>query len=995
MNTLLHFPSSLSTMTICSIIVVCTAMSTTAQAVPPEDALATFELHPAFQIELVAAEPIVFDPVDLAFDEHGDAYIVEMPGYPFPEQKGRIVRLTDSNDDGVYDTRTVFAKGFPVATSLLPYDGGFLVASPPELVFIKDTDRDGVADVRDMVLTGFSVDNTQHNYNGLSYGLDNWIHGGNGGNSGRVTWGEIGDTAVSIRGSDFRFDIRDKQFEITGRSSGGFEIAFDEWGRNFQTHNTDHISQLVFPSKFVEVLPSSAARTLTLISDHEEGGLARIFPIGIQESRVNHPEQAGYFSGSCGITYYGGNAFPEEFNGNIFVCDVVLNLVHRDVLSSDGAALKASRGRERADFLASTDRSFRPVNMATGPDGALYVLDMHRDTIEHPEWIPDELEATMDINAGKDKGRIYRITPKAGLARVNPVFDRSDLESVVGQLANKNKWWRDSAQRLLVEWDDDDCVPLLEETIASSSSAQARMHAMWTLDGLDKLDDASVTRLLRDKDPGVRENALQLAEPRLADSSRLTNAVIDLANDADARVRLFAALALQSAPKNGKVYDALATVLDHDMSDPWTRTAVAAAAAEDPKALMDRVLTKAAIADRDAAFVRLLAQTATLNAERRTWIALVETIGEATHGPLLIAALDGIATGFKSRNITTKDVDPNVVKLIEDCLDDGSPALIRQVLRVARVTGVDLASTQSELVNAAISIASDRGTETGQRVEQFGLVAFAPYGNRSELLFKLLDTREPRSIQNAAIVQITDAGGLDDAERLVSMWPTLGPEVRKRAGDFLLYRRPNNALLLDALEDGRLKLGELNLHLERRRHLLWTKDKAIAARAENLFSDAGVVTRAEAIEEMRPALSLNGAVEKGNAIFQERCSECHRIGGDGFDVGPNLTDIFRKSPEMLMHDILDPNAGAGPEYLAYTVVPSAENLDVDIVSGLLVAETDDAITLRQAGGAETTFTRSTIESFTTTGLSLMPEELEADLDHQAFADLLAFLLEPR
>ncbi len=996
MSTLLHLHRPLPNRRSFSVLFVLALLAGPAMVVCAAGALETFELNPAFQMERVAAEPVVFDPVDLEFDEHGDAYVLEMPGYPFPEQKGRIVRLTDSDGDGVFESSAVFAEGFPVGTSLLAYEGGFLVASPPDLVFVKDTDRDGKADFRETELTGFSVDNTQHNYNGLTYGLDNWIHAANGGNSGRVTWGNIGDEAVSIRGVDFRFDLRKKKFEITGRSSGGFGMAFDEWGRNFQTHNLYHISQLAFPGKFVDALPPSREGTLTLISDHEEGGLGRIFPIGVQDSRVNHPEQAGYFSGSCGITYYGGGAFPDEFNGNVFVCDVVLNLIHRDVLSPDGAALKASRGRERVEFLASTDRAFRPVNMTVGPDGALYVLDMHRDVIEHPEWIPDELEAGMDINAGKDQGRIYRVTPKAGLARTTPVFDRGDLESVVRSLAHPNKWWRDTAQRLLVEWKDDECVPLLKQTIAESPSPQARMHAMWTLHGLGALGDAELNALLLDAVAGVRENALQVVSDRFDANPKTREIVLDMEFDPDARVRLFVAIALQAAKKDDAVYDALAAILGQGIDDQWTRMAVAAAA-KNPTPIVERLLAQAARADTDGprAYVELAARTAAQDRDAGAWADMLKTVGSSMRTTLLAAALDGVASGLEMGDSKRRGADPALENLIKRCIDDDSTELVRQALRAGQAMGVNLADSQADLLARATRVVQDKGANAGQRTEQLSLIAFAPYETRADLLFGLLDTREPRSIQTAAIEQITDDGGTADAERLIAMWSSLGPAVRKRAGDFLLYRRPNNALLLDALEDGRLKLGELNLHLERRRHLLWSSDKSIAKRAEKLFSDAGVVTRAAALEQMRPALELAGNPEKGKAIFQERCAECHRIGDNGSDVGPNLTDIFRKSPEQLMHDVLDPNAGADPEYLAYTVVPSSEDLNADIVSGLLVAETDSAITLRQAGGTETTFARSAIESFTTTGLSLMPEELEADLDPQGFADLLAFLLEPR
>src|SRR5690606_19414506 len=178
-----------------------------AHGASPEDILATFEVHPDFELRLVAMEPLVLDPVDLEFDEHGDAYALEMPGYPLGETPGRIVKLTDKDGDGVFDKRTVFADGFAVADSLLPYRGGMLVASPPDLLYLKDTDGDGRADEWTVLLTGFAADNTQHNFNGLGHGLDNWVYGANGGNSGTPHWPDKPDEPIGLRFEDFRIDV--------------------------------------------------------------------------------------------------------------------------------------------------------------------------------------------------------------------------------------------------------------------------------------------------------------------------------------------------------------------------------------------------------------------------------------------------------------------------------------------------------------------------------------------------------------------------------------------------------------------------------------------------------------------------------------------------------------------------------------------------------------------------------------------------------------------
>ena len=235
-------------------------------------------------------------------------------------------------------------------------------------------------------------------------------------------------------------------------------------------------------------LPVEPGHSLINASDHDENGLSRIYPIGEQESRVNHPEQSGYFSGACGITFYGGGAFPEGFNNSLFVADVVLNLVHIDILSPDKAAFKASRHQEKVEFLASTDRSFRPVNLSTGPDGSLYLIDMYRQVIEHPEWIPDEIEATLDLKAGKDKGRIYRITPRGKSMPAPHIFDDlRAIDKIVEALASPNQWVRTTAQRLLVSLQGEAIVPALEALFQQTDQPLARLHAMWTLEERGKV----------------------------------------------------------------------------------------------------------------------------------------------------------------------------------------------------------------------------------------------------------------------------------------------------------------------------------------------------------------------------------------------------------------------------------------------------------------------------------------------------------------------------
>lgn len=967
-----------------------------------------FQIAPGFALELVACEPVVFDPVDLEFDEHGDAYVIEMPGYPFPTEAGKVVKLLDVDGDGVYETRRVFAEGFKVADSILPWQGGLLVASPPELVYVKDGDGDGRAEIHEVLAKGFGFGNPQHNYNGLSYGLDNWIYGANGGNSGMLRFVGGEEQGVAFGWNDFRMDLGGRRAEITGPSSGGFEIAFDPWGAYFGTHNLTHIQQMVFPSRYFRDLPGVDADTLTNISDHEEHGTARVYAIGVQETRVNHPEQSGYFSAACGIRYYGGGAFGAAYDSSVFVCDAVLNLVHQDVLHEEGVAYRASRGTSGREFLASTDRSFRPVNLTVGPDGALYVVDMYREVIEHPEWIPDEIEAGLNLEAGKEKGRIYRVVPSGGLPRVKPRFDRGDAGAVVAALGHANQWWRTTAQRLLVEWQEASAVGPLRALVREGASPLGRVHALWTLAGLHALRLEEVLAGLADGDARVRRQGLLLAEEFLmspgygagaAEREAVRARVLGCTQSGDARERAQALLTASvlwagDAPEASVLRAFFGGMAERPLEDAWYRAALHASVARLEAAqgagialhVFEHLLPDAGV-EAMPGTVEVLGRMAACATRHGQLGAVLARLGGA-HGlteeqraAVLLAMSDGAG----------EDSLPERGPLLAYAARAGG-AELPALLALQQRFGIAPTEAQRERLAGAMGAASDRALSEGARLNALALGAFLPYGDRVETLFALLDSREPVAIQRAAMEQITREGGLAEAERLVGLWRSLGPQVRMKAVDFLLYRRSHNGLLLSAIEDGRIPIGQLNLDLERRRYLLKSGDRELRARAEALFTDAGVVTRREAVARMRPALSLRGDASRGAVVFAEQCAKCHRFGEVGHDVAPSLTEIGRKSAETLMHDILDPNAVVEPRYLSYTVELADAGLDEeDLISGIIVQEDSVSVTLRQAEGVDRVIPRSRIAAMTTSGLSLMPEELEKAMDLQGFADLLAYL----
>jgi len=955
-----------------------------------------FEIHPEFKMELVAAEPIIFDPVDMKFDEKGRAFVLEMPGYPFSKDASRIILLQDKNKDGQYNERIVFAKDLGVASSFMPYKGGFLVAAPPDLIWLKDTNGDNKADEKEAIMSGFEVGNLQHNYNGLTYGLDNWIYAANGGNNGAPYFTETPNNSLDLREQDFRFRLENKILERVGQSSGGFELAFDNWGNMYETHNLQHVSQLVFPNYYIEELPVEPSHSLTIISDHEENGLSRIYPIGEQETRVNHPEQSGYFSGSCGITFYGGNAFPKGFNNNLFVCDVVLNLIHLDILSPNKAAFKTSRKREKADFIASSNRSFRPVNMTTGPDGAMYLMDMHRAVIEHPEWIPDEMEKELDLKAGMDKGRIYKITPKSNWLPANFNLDQSNSENLVAALADKNQWTRMTAQRLIVEFRDNKYVPLLEKLLQNSPNDLATLHALWTLEGLNSLKKEAILTAFNKTTAGLKVNALKIAELRLNENPDLILPIIGLIADENARVQMQAALTLGTLnaanyQKNqADITNALSKILQEKDLDSWTAMAVASAAKQ-----------------QNIPFVKnILQSNATLNdAQQQVLLTLTRLIGKSNNAleaqQLLIAILnnstiensqksaiiDALAKGWKTNETVVKN-NKLVLPTLTKIESTKHPAIIHACGNLRQVMNLPVSIVTKQQIAIALREIKDNTLSLENRKNLLQLIELERFSKRANILYGLLDNREPLVLQEAALWQLWRSNNTSVAPKLVELWPTLGPEARKKASDILLYKSFNHKTLLTALEEGKINMGEMNFDLERRRTLLWWSDTdEIKRRAAALFSDAGVVTRKAAIEKMRPSLNLAGDLAKGKEQFINLCSQCHQYGEIGKDVGPVLTEISRKSKESLLHDILDPNAAVDTKYINH----QAKTKDGNIYTGIIVQETDTEIVLKMMGGQETNLFKKDIEQLSSLGTSMMPEGQEANLTEQDMADLLAFL----
>jgi putative membrane-bound dehydrogenase-like protein len=558
----------------------------------PEESLKKLNIVNGFSVQLFASEPHVFDPVALKFDEMGNAYVIEMPDYPYEVEPGkghgRIRILKDTDGDGKIDKSIIFAENVTEATSMLPWKGGLIVTAAPNIIYLKDTNGDGKSDSSEILFSGFFQNNSEAQVTSLELGVDNWIYANNNGQSGKVTLSKTpGAAAVEVRGADFRFRMDRNVFELeTG--PGQFGQTIDDWGHRFFSQNSIHLQQAVIPWRYTHrhaFLPTSKFNVT--VTDHEEIMFQETAPPywraersarrnkAYKESNLSRVEYAeDHFTGASGSTVYNGDAMPKEFYGNIFTSDVSGNLVHRDILSPSETSpvLVAKRPENEKDreFIYSTDPWFRPVTFSVGPDGYLYILDYYRQHIETPVSIPDDLKADMDFMAGSDMGRIYRVLPDNTTYK-NVSVNLKDASSIklLDYLSHTNGWFRTQAQRLLLERQDKSVVPMVNKLFSTSTDPRTRLHSLYVLEGLSSLNASIISKGLQDSSPGVRENALILAE-RYPETLPL---VIKLINDPSKRVALQAALSLGEF-KGQRIIPAFVEIIQKQGQNDWFRSAV-------------------------------------------------------------------------------------------------------------------------------------------------------------------------------------------------------------------------------------------------------------------------------------------------------------------------------------------------------------------------------------------------------------------------------------
>ena len=904
----------------------------------------------------------------------GPKYVLTHASLQPPTQpestNGRVRILEDTDNDGVYDKATTFLDGLNFPTGVMPWRNGVLISAAPDIIYAEDTNGDGKANKREVLFTGFTEGNQQHRVNGFEYGLDNWVYIANGDSGGTIKSIETGKT-LDIRSNDIRIKPDTGEMErVTGRTQYGRHR--DAYGNWFGCNNSNPMWHYVLDEKYISRNKHFAPGSLKHVVP-EVPGNAPIFPISTTPERFNDFHTANRFTSACSTIVYDDDLFGPHFKRNAFICEPVHNLISRLVLEPNGVTFTGKRAVDEQDreFLASTDNWFRPVFVRTGPDGALWIADMYRHVIEHPEWIPDDWQKKLDLRAGHDKGRIYRVVPVT--AKPMSKLTNFPIKGEAKELDNPNRWVRDTVLRdpLPRQFAPGDEIAFSEAyekqwksiaTLLKAESPGVRIQAIALAEKLAALlqdragrwDRAEfVLTALNDAAPSVRRHAIRLSR-LFPDNSEVAERLCELAEDPSPQEALELAYTLSesSAPRAGY---ALTMLFVQRPNDPY---------------LVDAILS----GTNEKNISRLLRAGMTMSGSSRQMIErLFGMVGSFNSNEAKVAAEQAIAAFVRQKN------EPGFRRALwamttlaksggeTDGTDDETEEQLSRVRVAAWKAAGGKSRTDEEFVADAIRYVSAATKDRWQDMEPIA----AHWWNRSPKLSAV------------TIDEVGRYGGAERGKFLATLfYGQLFPSTRRQILDQLTSRREWAGHLAQLLGNQAIRAAELSV--EQRDRLLENPNQSVRARLSKLLKTSDT-NRTQVIERFT-GLEPGNAIA-GRAVFEKRCATCHQVGGVGKQIGADLASLKDKSTKALLAAILDPNRAVETKFVSYTALTE----EGKTFSGMIKSESGNAITLIGSDGKEQTVLRSDIEEFSCSNKSLMPEGLEKDLTKQDLANVIAFV----
>ena len=921
-----------------------------------EESARAMELLPGYTIELMAAEPLVADPVAFEWDSHGRLWVVEMADYPLGldgkgQHGGRVRWLEDRDGDGHYDHSTVFLDGLSFPNGVMPWRDGVLISATPDILFARDTNGDGKADETRVLFSGFREGNQQHRMNGFEYGLDNWVYGANGDSGGIVTSPGTG-LSVNIRGRDFRFRPDTLEFQTqTGQTQYGRRR--DDWGNWFGNNNPNLGWHYTQPEHYLRRNPHFVAPS----PRHPIGNYSR----SQQINHISKPHQR--FSGvgtyhqitaANSPTPYRDELFGEQSSRHLFISAPAYNVVRRELLEPNGVTFSSNRpeGADGHEFLASSDSWFRPITLKTGPDGALWIADFYRLVLEHPEWIPDDVERYHNVRAGSDRGRLYRVYPDGTKPRPIPNLANKTTAQLVAALDSPSGWQRDTAQQLLVQQNDKSAAKRLAKLLQTSANPKARLHALCTLEGLGRLRAEHAVAGMSDRHPGVREHAVRVSEPLLRSDpgDALGQVLRRLVDDPEIRVRRQLAFSLGewNSPTAG---DLLGRLAKASAGQPDLQAAIASSAVGHSARILDPLLAgqqTGRITKLTTTMLRLAAIEAEADDVKQLLHRLTRDPTELE--PWRMEALSGLLTHARKRQLPLDELlaDANLVKTVR-------------------------------------AMVGNAGAKPSDRATALELLCSLP-GERRELdslLAGQLTANAPRELFETGMTELAKRD--PSATVLLGNWKSYSPSRKNRVLQQLVSANRSTQSLLAAISGKQIAANEIGPVF---RHFLTThRAPKIRSQAIELLGPQATGRDELVAKRLAKVNGFTGSAANGGTLFATHCVVCHNLGGNGNAAGPDLASLGDKTPRALLTAILNPNKAVEDRFVIYSVTTKAGAG----IAGMITGESANSITLMDLTGQARQLLRTDIATLSSLGRSLMPEGLELVLSDQDLADLVAHI----
>jgi putative heme-binding domain-containing protein len=940
-------------------------------ALSPADAIKKMTVPPGFSVELVASEPDIVNPVAMTFDERGRIWITESLEYPRRSAgpgRDRIKILEDTDGDGKIDKVTIFAEGLNIPSGIAVGHGGVWVANSPDILFYKIGPDGKAAGKPEVVVTGFGSDDTHELPNSLSWGPDGWLYGLNG---------VFNRSHVKQGGKDYRFTCalfrihpKTREFQLFCEgTSNPWGVAWDREGSAFVSACViDHLWHLTETGYY-----------------HRQGGPYPPFTWQLGSIVKHRHQKAAY----CGIHYFDSDAYPQEYREKLYMGNIHGGCINCDELTRDGATYFA---KPRPDFLTANDAWFMPVSQKTGPDGCMVILDWY-----------DRYHCYQDANrdpAGIDRlrGRLYRVrykdTPRA------PKFDltKETDEQLIQRLQSPNIFFRDMAQRLLCERNDAVTRTKLEKLVLDDGTARkTRMHALWALVGGGPLDPMFHAQLLSHKDSTFRAWGVRAAGNMGKVNDAIRSKVRSLTQDSSPDVLLQVIIAARKI----EGLDAIPTLLDalsacgddklipaivwqnlHPLLEEQSERFLSLAAAKDlskaPRLgqMMPRVVE------------RILGRRKT---EPRLLMTLFRLLSEGKNPDHRAA---GQCLGVLAGKVQSGEINGERAAALRERFGPKLRELLAQSpASPLRMDAALLATSLHEPMGLQVvrQCCAAKEQPEAARLKALDALIAAKDGNALDAATAILSERKGHSLTFRGQV-LAALGKLDDkrvSAIVLADYPQMEPDLRPRAIELLTQRTAWGKELVKAIGAKKIPTGALNVNQVRK--LLASKDTELVKQVKTLWGtvrEGRNPEREKIVADMGKFLrQTRGDAKAGAVVFKNLCGQCHKIHGEGFNVGPDLTGNGRASFDQLLSNVFDPSLVIGTAYQATTVQTTKGRA----LTGLVVEDNKQRVVLKLQGGKLETIARGDIDEISVSTTSLMPEGIEKQLKPQEIADLFAFL----